>query len=251
MDTEPYGSRPDRSRTAVERPTTPMGPPPTGGRPKRPLRLPLRLLAGLLAALAVLLVAVTLAGLRLWPSLPNPFASREVDRSQPVLLKTIEDLRIHKAASGNFQVLVDLEESSTGIPLLLKGERTLFVAAGNVDAEVDFSSIDKGAIKVSEDRRSAQITLPRAHLTKAHVDPDRSYVFSRKRGLLDRLGAVLSDNPTSERQLYQLAERKLEQAAAESGLVERAEQNTRAMLESMLRSLGYTEVTVTFRDPPT
>jgi Protein of unknown function (DUF4230) len=249
MDTEPYGSRPDRSRTTVERPTAPMGPPPAGGRPGR--RLPLRLLAGLLLGLAVLLLAVTLAGLRLWPSLPNPFASREVDRSQPVLLKTIEDLRIHKAASGNFQVLVDLEESSTGIPLLIKGERTLFVAAGNVDAEVDFSAIDKGAIKVSEDRRTAQITLPRAHLTKAHVDPDRSYVFSRKRGLLDRLGSVLSDNPTSERQLYQLAEDKLEQAAAESGLVERAEQNTRAMLESMLRSLGYTDITVTFRDPPT
>jgi Protein of unknown function (DUF4230) len=249
MDTEPYRSTPDRSRTTVERPTTPMGFPPGGGRPGR--RLPLRLLAGLLLGLAVLLAVVTLAGLRLWPSLPNPFASREVDRSQPVLLKTIEDLRIHKAASGNFQVLVDLEESSTGIPLVIKGERTLFVAAGNVDAEVDFSTIDKGAIKVSEDRRSAQITLPRAHLTKAHVDPDRSYVFSRKRGLLDRLGGVLSDNPTSERQLYQLAESKLEQAAAESGLVERAEQNTRAMLESMLRSLGYTDITVTFRDPPT
>jgi Protein of unknown function (DUF4230) len=249
MDTEPYGSTPDRSRTTVERPTTPMGPPPGGGRPGR--RLPLRLLAALLLAVAVLLLAVTLAGLRLWPSLPNPFASREVDRSQPVLLKTIEDLRVHKAASGNFQVLVDLEESSTGIPLVIKGERTLFVAAGNVDAEVDFSTIDKGAIEVSEDRRSARITLPRAHLTKAHVDPDRSYVFSRKRGLLDRLGGVLSYNPTSERQLYQLAESKLEQAAAESGLVERAEQNTRAMLESMLRSLGYTDVTVTFRDPPT
>src|SRR6266508_1771400 len=246
MDTEPYGSTPDRSRTAVERPTTPMVMPPGGGRPSR--RLPLRLLAALLLALAVLLLAVTLAGLRLWPSLPNPFASREVDRSQPVLLKTIEDLRIHKAASGNFQVLVDLEESSTGIPLVIRGERTLFVAAGNVDAEVDFSAIDKGAIRVSEDRRSAQITLPRAHLTKAHVDADRSYVCARKRGLLDRLGGVLSHNPTSARQLYQLAESKLEQAAAESGLVERAEQNTRAMLESMLRSLGYTDVTVTFRD---
>ena len=34
-------------------------------------------------------------------------------------------------------------------------------------------------------------------------------------------------------------------------LVGRAEQNTRAMLESMLRSLGYTQVSVTFRDPQT
>jgi hypothetical protein len=203
--------------------------------------------------LAALLAVSRLTDLRLWPSLPNPFASREVDRSQPVLLKAIEDLKVYKAASGNFQVLVDLEESARGIPLVIKGERTLFVAAGTVDAEVDFSTIDRGAIEVSPDGRSARVTLPRARLTRARIDPDRSYVFSRERGLLDRLGSVLSDNPTSERRLYQLAEDRLEAAAAESGLQERAEQNTRTMLESMLRSLGYRDVTVTFRsqDPPT
>jgi hypothetical protein len=243
MDTERQWSRPDHG-TAGERPTTPMW------RPPRP-RLPLRLVAGIVVLLALLLAVSRLTDLRLWPSLPNPFASREVDRSQPVLLKSIENLKVYKAASGNFQVLVDLEQSARGIPLVIKGERTLFVAAGSVDAEVDFSTIDRGAIEVSADGRSARITLPRAHLTRARIDPDRSYVFSRKRGLLDRLGSVLSDNPTSERQLYQLAEDRLEAAATQSGLVERAEQNTRAMLQSMLRSLGYRDVTVTFRDPQT
>jgi Protein of unknown function (DUF4230) len=245
MDTERQWSPPDHG-TAGDRPTTP------GWRPPRPRpRLPLRLIVGVVVLLVALLAVSRLTDLRLWPSLPNPFASREVDRSQPVLLKAIEDLKVYKAASGNFQVLVDLEQSARGVPLLIKGERTLFVAAGNVDAEVDFSTIDRGAIEVSADGRSARVTLPRAHLTRAHIDPDRSYVFSRKRGLLDRLGSVLSDNPTSERQLYQLAEDRLEAAAAQSGLVEQAERNTRAMLESMLRSLGYREVTVTFRDPPT
>jgi hypothetical protein len=247
MDTERQWSRPDPG-TPGERPTTPM--PPPGWRPRR-RRLPLALVAGIVVLLAVLLAVGRLTDLRLWPSLPNPFASRHVDRSQPVLLKSIENLKVYKAASGNFQVLVDLEQSNKGIPLLLKGERTLFVAAGNVDAEVDFTTIDRGAIEVSADGRSARVTLPHAHLTKARIDPDRSYVFSRKRGLLDRLGSVLSDNPTSERQLYQLAENRLEAAATQSGLVEQAERNTRAMLESMLRSLGYRDVTVTFRDPPT
>jgi hypothetical protein len=199
----------------------------------------------------VLVVAVSgLSGLRLWPSFPNPFAARRVDRSPPVLLKAIEDLAVYKAAKGNFQVVVDLEESSKNIPLALKGERTLFVAGGSVDAEVDFSGIGKGAIKVSPDGRRVEITLPHARLTPARVDPAQSRVFSRERGLLDRLGSVLSDNPTSERELYLLAERKMQAAAAESGLLAQAERNTRAMLQSMLRSLGYREVTVTFRDPP-
>ena len=241
----------DTERMDTERPTVP-GERPTvpGWRPPRP-RLPLRLVAAVVVLLALLFGLSRLTDLRLWPSLPNPFASREVDRSQPVLLKAIVDLSVYKAASGNFQVLVDLEESSPGIPLAVKGQRTLFVAAGSVDAEVDFSTIDKGAIRVSDDGRSVQVTLPRARLTKARIDPDNSYVFSRERGLLDRLGSVLSDNPTSERRLYQLAEDRLEAAATRSGLVEQAERNTRAMLQSMLRSLGYRDVTVTFRDPPT
>ena len=62
---------------------------------------------------------------------------------------------------------------------------------------------------------------------------------------------MLSDNPTSERELYRLAQAKMQAAAASTDLVARAEQNTRAMLESMLRSLGYTQVSVTFRDPQT
>src|SRR5215207_2943060 len=225
------------------------GSPPPGWRPPR-RRSQVRLVAAILLALVLFVAVSSLSGLRLWPSFPNPFATRRVDRSQPVLLKAIEDLAVYKAATGNFQVVVDLEESTRGVPLALKGQRTLFVAGGSVDAEVDFSGIGKGAIEVSPDGQRVEVTLPHARLTPARVDPAQSRVFSRERGLLDRLGSVLSDNPTSERELYLLAEKKMQAAAAESGLVAQAEQNTRVMLQSMLRSLGYREVTVTFRDPP-
>lgn len=227
---------------------------PPGWRPPR-RRVPALLVAGIVLVLVVLMIVLmavsSLTGLRLWPSFANPFAARQLDRSPPVLLEAIEDLEVYKAATGNFQVVVDLEEGPRGIPLIIKGQRTLFVAGGSVDAEVDFSTLGEGAIKVSGDGRRAEITLPRARLTKARVDPDQSRVFSRDRGLLDRLGSVLSDNPTSERELYRLAQARMQAAAARSDLVARAEQNTRAMLQSMLRSLGYTDVTVTFRDPQT
>jgi hypothetical protein len=239
MDTERQWAQP--------RPGAGQGP----GWPPPRRRSRVRLVAAILLALVLFVAVSSLSGLRLWPSFPIPFAARQVDRSQPVLLKVIEDLEVYKAATGNFQVVVDLEESTRGIPLALKGQRTLFVAGGSVDAEVDFSTLGDGAIKVSGDGKRAEITLPHARLTKARVDPEQSRVFSRERGLLDRLGSVLSDNPTSERELYLLAQEKMQAAANESGLRARAEENTRAMLESMLRSLGYTQVSVTFRDPPT
>ena len=246
MDTEPQWTRPPAAGQGPGGPAP--GWPPGWEPPRRRSRV--RLVAAILGALVLVVAVAGLSGLRLWPPFPNPFATRQVDRSPPVLLKAIEDLKVFKAASGNFQVVVDLEESSRGIPLIIKGQRTLFVAGGTVDAEVDFSGLEKGAIKVSPDGQRVEITLPHARLTPARVDPDQSRVFSRERGLLDRLGSVLSDNPTSERELYQLAQAKMQAAAAESDLVARAEQNTRAMLQSMLRSLGYREVTVTFRDPP-
>ena len=239
MDTQPQWT---------QQPGAGQGPPGWPPPPQRRSRV--RLVAAILFVLVLFVAVAGLSGLRLWSSFPNPFATRQVDRSQPVLLKAIEDLAVYKAASGSFQVVVDLEEGSRGIPLLIKGQRTLFVAGGSVDAEVDFSGLKGDAIKVSPDGQRVEITLPRARLTPARVDPDQSRVFSRERGLLDRLGSVLSDTPTSERELYRLAQAKMQAAAVESDLVAVAERNTRAMLEGMLRSLGYREVAVTFRDPP-
>jgi Protein of unknown function (DUF4230) len=213
-------------------------------------------LAGVLAAtgavlLVVALLVVGLLRFTAWrPSLSNPFGTRTIDRSQPALLLSLQDLSVYKAATANLQLIIDLEKDARFVPSFIKGERTLFVAAGSVDAEVDFSRIDKDAIKVSADRRTATITLPHPSLGKVRIDPNASYVASRERGILDRLGSVVADNPDSQRELYQLADRRIQAAAAQSDLITRAEQNTRATLEGMLRGLGYTRVTVTFTGEP-
>jgi hypothetical protein len=176
----------------------------------------------------------------------NPFDRETVDRTQPAVLLALQDLSEYRAATGEFQVIVDTEEQVSNLPLLIAGERTLFVATGTVDAAVAFSDIGEDAVDVDSARERVSITLPHAELTDAQVDPDRSYVFSRERGLLDRFAGVFRDNPTSERELYQLAQGKLETAAVDSGLEDLAERNTELMLRSLLGSLGFTEVEITF-----
>jgi hypothetical protein len=126
----------------------------------------------------------------------------------------------------------------------------VFVAAGSVDASVDFSNLDEDGIRVSDDRRSVTVSLPMPVLSEPRVDPEKSRVVSRDRGLLDRLGSAFSDSPTSDRELYLTAQEKMRTAAAESDLRARAEHNTRQMLEAMLRSLGFTEITVNFAPSP-
>jgi len=192
-----------------------------------------------LVLLALLLLGRLVSGF-------NPFDRETVDRTEPAVLLALQDLSQYHAATGEFQVIVDTEDTVRNLPRQIAGERTLFVAMGTVDASVDFSGLDDDAVTVDEARKRATIRLPGAELTEATVDPDRSYVFSRERGLLDRLAGLFTDTPTSEQPLYQMAERRLERAGTDSGLVDLAERNTEAMLRSLLTSLGFTDVTVTF-----
>jgi len=204
--------------------------------------------ATLIAAVILVLGALAVAG-RL-PSL-NPFAEEDKDRSQPVVLKSIARLSEYRAATANLEVIVDLERDAKYLPDFIKGERTLFVAAGNVDAKVDFRNLEGDAIRVSEDRRSATLTLPAPQLGEARVDPKRSRVVTRDRGLLDRAGGIFEDSPTGDRELFLLAERKLLEAArADPSLLRAARRSTVDTLTGLLRGLGFERVTIRFKAPP-
>jgi uncharacterized protein DUF4230 len=103
---------------------------------------------------------------------------------------------------------------------------------------------------VSADRKSVSITLPRAQLSKPNVDPDQSRVLNQDLGVIDRLGNLFSDQPNPQnQQMYQVAEQRLADAARQVGLQKRAEDNTRATLDKLMRSLGFTTVDITFVNP--
>lgn len=194
-----------------------------------------RLIAVAVAAgLVVVLVGVLVIGW--WRGL-SPFGTDTRDRSQPVLLESIRDLSQYHAAVGDFQVVIDVERDVRFVPTALAGERTLFVAAGTVNAFVDFSGMTGDALKVDQQAKTVEVRLPRPSLDKPNLNQERSYVFAQQRGVLDRLDALL--NGQDQQQFYVLAEQKIAAAAAASTLVDQAETNTRAMLTGMLSSLGY------------
>ncbi|MFI6659335.1 DUF4230 domain-containing protein [Streptomyces sp. NPDC050523] len=196
----------------------------------------------------VLVLVVFFAGIRLslLPGLKDLFGTQTHDRSGPALLQSIQDMSRYDAASGNFQVVVDLEKDTKYLPDAIRGSRTLYIGAGTVDAYVDLGKVGKDDVTVNGDRTSATIRLPHAALGKPALDPDRSYAVSKQRGLLDRIGDLFSDNPNSEQAVQKLAVKHIGDAAKESGLTKRAETNTRGMLQGLLRSLGFKEVHVTY-----
>jgi hypothetical protein len=213
--------------------------------PPKPRRRPWRFLAGLLVVVIILAV-----GARLTWSWLNPFGETSIDRSQPVLLQSIHNLSRFEAATGNFQVVVDLEKDASFLPDAVKGSRTLFVGAGGVDAYVDFGGLPNGALTMSPDRKEVTIKLPRAQLEKPNLDNKRSYVYAQQRGLFDRVEDFLSSSPADQQELYVLAEKKIAEAAQASDLRNRADQNTKATLQGMLGTLGFDKVTVKFADEP-
>jgi hypothetical protein len=173
----------------------------------------------------------------------NPFQSRTMDRSQPVLLTSIQDISQFHAAVGNFEVVLDVEHDVDWVPSFIAGEQSLFVAAGTVNAYVDFSDLAEQDFTLSVDGKSVKIRLPDAKLNKPNLDQNRTYLFSQERGVVNRIGDALSVQDQSE--LYKLAEQKLVSAAEESKLAQQAEKNTRAMLTGMFKSLN---IEVTFTD---
>jgi len=202
-------------------------------------------LAGLLFVVLLLVV-----GARLTWSWLDPLGEQTVDRSGPALLRSVQNLSRFEAATGDFQVIVDLEKDARFLPDAIKGSRTLFVGAGTVDAYVDFSTLPKDAFTVSPDRTAVTVRLPHAELEKPNLDNKRSYVFAQERGIFDRISDFLSSSPQNQQELYVLAERKIGDAAAASDLRSRADQNTKAMLEGMLKSLGFTTITVKYNGEP-
>jgi len=111
---------------------------------------------------------------------------------------------------------------------------------------VDFSRLGNDAITTSPERQAVQVRLPHAALDKPNLDHQRSYVYAEERGIVDRVRAFFDQAPNEQAELYQVAERKIGEAAAQSELANRAETNARAMLQQMLTALGYQQITITF-----
>ena len=202
---------------------------------------------GIAAAIAAVLVFVlVLSAVHLLPQLRNPFAETTTVRSQPVILKSITSLSRYEAASGSFEVVVDLTKRTSLIPSFLEGSETLFIGQGTDIAVVDFSGLRNQAITVNANRTAVTVTLPKAQLEPAALNVNQSYVYAQQQGLFNRIGNFFSGNPNSQQQVYQIAQQKIQAAARQSPLLAEAQKNTEGMLTGMLTSLGFQRVTVSF-----
>ena len=208
------------------------------------MKTALRTLVAATTAVVALALVAALVGL---PSFGNPFSSETVVRDHAAVLDSLEEIAELRAATGEFQVVVDVEDKTRFVPSFVKGERTTFLAQGSVDALVDLGELDDDSFIIAEDG-SVTVVLPPARLADPVIDHEASGVLDRDRGVVDRVGGFFSDEPTSDKDLYQEAGRRLAEAAADSELRTAGEANAADTVEQLLRDAGIEQVRVIFAE---
>lgn len=196
---------------------------------------------------AAVVAGVLVASVIGFQLLHSPFTTVTKDHSPPPVLTELRDLSDFHAAQAQFEVTLDLEKDVKYVPSAIAGERVQFLGVGTVDAVVDFGTIGAGAVQISDDNKSVVVTLPGPYAMDPVLDHKQSHVMNRDRGLLNRLGGIFNDNPTSEASLYDAAMSKMADAAAQTDLLQRAQEHTTFVLTGMLKSMGFEKIDVVFQ----
>ena len=195
-------------------------------------------------ALVGLLALGGIAVARGWLGLGDLIAPRTVDRSAPVMVQKLRNLADYRGTSGTFATTVDLEHTIGVVPRFIAGSRTVYSGVGTVDASVDLRHITAEPATGADG--ALVIRLPHARLGGVTLDDGKSHVMNRDRGLLDRLGGVFVDSPTSEHELEQVSRRRIAAAAEQGALRHRAEVSTARMIRTVAAATGAGPVEVRF-----
>jgi hypothetical protein len=86
--------------------------------------------------------------------------------------------------------------------------------------------------------RSVSIHLPQAEIFTTRLDNAKTRVYSRDTGLFS------TPDPNLEGEVRQEAERQLQSAALQDGILKSADKNARQTLTSMLTGLGFGNVEI-------
>lgn len=152
------------------------------------------------------------------------------------LIKQIQSLARLETAQYTIEKVITAETRQGALAALF-GDRLLFVAHGTVIAGVDLSRVNSQDITVTPEGR-VTVILPAAEVFVATLDNDKSYVFDRQTGILTRADVNL------ETQARQVAEAEIDKAAREDGILKLAQDNAKSFMQSLLLSLGFTDVTI-------
>ena len=171
------------------------------------------------------------------PLLPPMSASVSVVRPMPSVLLAVRDLARLESVSFHMERVIDLTEKQSRLfGLVETQDAILLVAVADISAGIDLARLQEGDIQADSKLGRVKIRLPNSEIFHVNLDKEHTYVHTRKTGLLARREEDLESRARAE------AERALVDAAREAGILVRARENARRVVEGLVRSLGYTQI---------
>src|ERR1700674_5272475 len=218
--------------TVIEQ-TTPTTPP-----AHKTFSLVKGILAGSLVTIAFIGAAVWLSTgvglLHLMGFMRNGGMRINVD--QPTVVRQIQQLQKLETVSYTMDKIIGGARDNPYLPKFLAGDRILLVVHGEVVAGVNLANIKSSDVTVQG--HNISLRLPSAEVFSTRIDNAKSRVYSRDTGLFS------SPDPNLESEVREEAERQLQQAALQDGILKTAADNARSTISGMLKGFGFREVDI-------
>src|SRR6202790_2566265 len=192
------------------------------------------------AVLTIILVGELVwsaTGLGLFHLISNLRGGRtQINVDQPTVVHQIQQLQRLETVSYTMDKIISGEHANAYLPKFLAGDRLLLVVHGEVVAGINLVNLHPGDVQIQGPKVS--IHLPAAELFSTRIDNARTKVYSRDTGLFS------SPDPNLESQVREEAERQLQLAALQDGILKTAADNARSTISSMLKGFGFHEVDI-------
>ena len=153
---------------------------------------------------------------------------------QPTVVHQIQQLQRLETVSYTMDKIISGEHDNPYLPQFLAGDRLLLVVHGEVVGGINLAGLQPGDVLIQGQK--ALIHLPPAEILSTRIDNAKTRVYSRDTGLFS------SPDPNLESEVREEAERQLQQAALQDGILKTAADNARSTISGMLKGSGFREV---------
>jgi hypothetical protein len=190
-------------------------------------------------AITLLIIYFVLNHLNIIPSIRNWFTSKKttIDNT-PVLIKEVKSIAQLMTMSSYDEVVVDSSKfANPAFPTAVitsapKKSQLVIIAKGKLIAGIDLQELDDKKIYLNRD--SVSITLPTVKILDAIVNPSQFEIFIEEKGWK---ADEVNNLKVSARNL-------MIQRATEQGLLLKAKEKAKLVMENFLRSLGFKKIDV-------
>lgn len=174
---------------------------------------------------------------------PTPTDTPSPTPTPIVVITHVNALGRLETAKYAMRTEVNLENEPTNIWENIFGtDKLTLMAEGEVVAGIDFNKIKPADIVTQG--TTVKMILPAPEILYSRIDNERTSVYERRTGLFRPLDKTL------ESRARVLAEKSLTEWAVERGIYDQAKESGRLQIENLLRSLGFTDITLEFETEP-